>query len=47
MGRWDVLFWAAVTAVEVGLIVRERIAIAVVLPSIALAGYLAARRSIR
>jgi hypothetical protein len=47
MRRWDILFWVVVAAVEAGLIARDRVTIAVVFPSIALAGYLAARRSVR
>jgi hypothetical protein len=41
--RTDIAFWAVVAAVEIGLIVGGSVTAAVVLPSIALAGYLAVR----
>jgi hypothetical protein len=45
--RWDVVFWAAIVAVELGLIVGDSVTAAVVLPSIALVGYLAMRSGFR
>jgi hypothetical protein len=42
--RWDILFWAVVATVEVGLLLRDRATSAAALPAIALACYLAARR---
>ena len=47
MRRWDVAFWAALVALEVGLIVGDSVSAAVVLPSIALVGYLAMRSGFR
>jgi hypothetical protein len=41
--RWDVVYWAVVAAVEVGLLLRDRTTAAAALPAIALAGYLAVR----